>query len=83
MKKRLVFVDGLLWLVTLDVDHWEELNWTRVQIHEVIEALKNYWWDFMKAIWQAFVHSDMENTDKLVKAFERQIINLLSLNWIK
>lgn len=83
MKKRLVFVDGLLWLITLDLDHWKELEWKRIQIHQLIESSKNYWWDFMQHIAEALVFADQENTEKLIKAFEWQFIHHLSLNGIE
>lgn len=83
MKKRLVFVDGLLFLITLDLDHWKELESKRIQVHQLIESSGNYWWDFMQHIAEALVFADQENTEKLIKAFEWQFIHHLSLNWIE
>lgn len=83
MKKRLLFIDGLVWLVTLDLDHWKELEMKRVQISQLYESSKNYWWDFMKHIAEALVYADSINAEKLINAFEKEFIHHLSLNWIE
>ena len=83
MRKRLLFIDGLVWLATLDLDHWKELEMKRVQISQIYESVKNYWWDFMQHIAEALVYADSQNIEKLIKAFEWEFIHHLSLNWIE
>ena len=82
-RERLIMIDWLVFLVKLDLDHWQELEFKRIQICEILEAMENYWWDFAKWLAKGLTQADTENTQKIVETWSDMIIHHLHLNWIE
>lgn len=79
-RERLVIVDGLIWKISLDLDHWKELEIKRVPMHLILESMKRYWGDFAKKLWDALEYADSENTAKIIETWSDMIIRHLYLN---
>lgn len=79
-RERLIIVDGLIWKISLDLDHWKELEIKRVPMHLILESMNRYWGDFAKKLWEALHYADWENTAKIIETWSDMIIWHLHLN---
>jgi len=79
-RERLVMVDGLVWKISLDLDHWKELQMKRVPMHIILESMKIYWGDFAKKLRDALEYADAQNTEKIIETWSDMIIHHLHLN---
>ena len=79
-RERLIMIDWLVFLVELDLDHWRELSFKRVQIYQILDAMKNYWGGFAKRLWESLEYADWENTQRIIETWSDMIIRHLHLN---
>lgn len=77
---RLIMVDGLIRKISLDLDHWKELEMKRVPMHIILESMKRYWGDFAKKLCDALEYADSQNTEKIIETWSDMIIWHLHLN---